>query len=420
MTLLSLALQSLWNRRVSALLTAASIAISVALLLSVRQLSVQAHSAFASTVSGTDLIVGARSGQLNLLLYSVFRIGDATNNVSWNLYHNLSKQRDVAWAIPLSLGDSHRGFRVLGTDDNYYRYFRFGRERTLEFAAGHATADLYDAVIGSEVARKLGYHVGDSMIVAHGTGAVSFAQHKDKPFVVAGILKPTGTPVDRTVHVSLEAIEAIHIDWQSGSQAPEASRISADDARKQDLTPKTVTAILIGVKSKLSIFDLQRSINDYRGEPLLAIMPGVALQQLWDVLGVVENLLTIVGAMVVIAGLICLLTTILTSLNERRREIAILRSVGARPAHVFALFISEAAVLACAGTLLGVMINQLVLLAARPLLQQRYGLVLDSTTWSAGDAGVLIVVIAAAVAIGALPAWQAYRRTLADGLAVRT
>lgn len=419
MILPTLAARSLWNRRATATLIVLAVSISVALLLTVRTLSNQAREAFMETVSGTDLIVGARSGQLNLLLYSVFRLGDATNNVSWETYQKLSKHRDVAWAIPLSLGDSHRGFRVLGTSEEYFRHYRFGQNRAIEFAAGHAMRDLYEAVIGAEVARRLGYELGDHVVIAHGIGSASFAQHKDKPFVVAGILQPTGTPVDRTVHVSLEAIEAIHVDWQSGAPASLGARTSAEATRSLDLTPKTITAMLIGLNSKLATFRMQRAINDYRREALLAILPGVALQQLWSIVGVVEQALAAVSMVVVIAALLCLLTSILTGLNERRREMAILRSVGARPAQVFLLFMSEAGLLAILGVIAGIVLNQLAVIAARPLVTREVGLLLGVALPSRADIAVLFAIIIAALMAGAIPGWQAYRRTLADGLTMR-
>jgi putative ABC transport system permease protein len=409
MTLLPLAARSLWNRRTTAGLTILSIAISVALLLSVRQLSEQARTAFASTISGTDLIVGARSGDTNLLLYSVFHLGNATNNVSWPLYERLAKHRQVAWAIPLSLGDSHRGYRVLGTNDSYYRHYRFGADRSAEFTAGHAPVDLYDTAIGAEVARTLGYHLGQHIVIAHGTGSTSFAEHADKPFTVAGVLAPTGTPIDRTVHVNLAAIQAIHLD----------QRVSAEDARQHDLTPESVTAILIGLKSKVAIFQLQRSINEYRGEPLLAILPGVTLQNLWSIVGNVEAALLAVGLLVTLAGLVCLLVAILASLNERRREMAILRSVGARPIHIFALLICEAVGVAALGMFVGVLCTYLALALARPIVQHAYGLLLQWPAWSLADFILLCGFLLAATLAGAIPAWQAYRRSLADGLTIR-
>jgi putative ABC transport system permease protein len=415
----TLAWKSLWNRRATALLTISAIAISVALLLGVQKLRTAARESFANTVSGVDLIVGARSGPLNLLLYSIFRIGDATANVSWKTYQKITTHPDVAWTIPISLGDSHRGFRVMGTDGNYFAHYRFGGDHELKFSSGGPFHDLYDAVLGADVARTLGYKLGDSIIIAHGVGNVSFAEHKDKPFRVVGILAPTGTPVDRTVHVSIEAITAIHIDWQSGMQAPPGYRVSAAEARQHDLTPDTITAFLVGMRSRVMTFTMQRAINDYRQEPLLAILPGVALSQLWELVGVADTALMIVAAFVVLAGLLGMLTAILTSLNERRREMAVLRSVGARPRHVFALLVAEAGLLAALGVAAGIGLTYLLLLAGRPLLEKRSGIYVTVTGLSETDIAVLGGIIFAALLMGLLPAFTAYRNALSDGLQVR-
>jgi putative ABC transport system permease protein len=419
MATLSLALRSLWNRRITALLTVAAIAVSVALLLGVQKMRVAAKDSFANTVSGVDLIVGARSGPLNLLLYSVFRVGDATANVSWDTYQKIARHPDVAWTIPLSLGDSHRGFRVLGTSTDYFRHYRYAGERELAFAQGQPFDDLYDAVLGAEVARDLGYTLGTEIVIAHGLGAVSFAKHEDKPFRVVGILARTGTPVDRTVHVSLEAITAIHIDWQSGMQAMPGQRVSADEARAMELTPQSITAFMVGMRSRVMTFTMQRAVNEYRLEPLLAIIPGVALSQLWELVGVADRALMIVAAFVVLAGLLGMLTAILTSLNERRREMAILRSVGARARHVFTLLVAEAGLLATAGVAVGVALAYGLIAAGRPLLEDKYGIFVQITGLTRYDFAILGAIIGAALLMGLLPAWRAYRNTLSDGLTIR-
>lgn len=419
MPTLRLAAKSLWNRRTTALLTILAIAVSVALLLGVQKMRTAAREGFANTVSGVDLIVGARSGPLNLLLYSIFRVGDATANVSWETYRKIAAHPDVAWTIPISLGDSHRGFRVMGTDRGYFEHYRFAGERQLRFAAGGRFEDLYDAVLGADVAASLGYALGDPIVISHGVGAVSFAHHEDKPFRVAGILEKTGTPVDRTVHVSLEAITAIHLDWQSGVQAPPRMRIGAGEVREHDLTPESITAFLIGMESRVMTFTMQRAINQYREEPLLAIIPGVVLTQLWDLVGIADRALMIVAAFVVLAGLLGMLTAILTSLNERRREMAILRSVGARPRHVFGLLVSEAGLLAIAGVLAGVALTYLLLLAGRPLLEQQFGIFVRLGGLTRYDLGILGAIVLAAFLMGLLPAWRAYRNTLSDGLTIR-
>jgi putative ABC transport system permease protein len=411
MVILHLTLRSLWNRRGTALLTVFAIAVSVALLLGVQKMRSAAREGFADTVSGVDLIVGARSGPLNLLLYSVFRVGDATAEVSWASYQKIARHRDVAWTIPISLGDAHRGFRVMGTNTDYFLHYRFAGEHALQFAAGAPFIDVYDAVLGAAVARTLGYRLGDVIVVGHGLGSMSFAEHGDKPFRVVGILEPTGTPVDRTVHVSLEAITAIHARGHAaGTDA---------DMADGDLTPDSITAFLVRMKSPPMTLTMQRAINSYGGEALLAIVPGVALMQLWDVVGIADRALMVVAAFVVLAGLLGMLTAILTSLNERRREIAILRSVGAGPRHVFGLLLAEAGVLATLGVMTGVALAFGLLVVAQPLIERRFGIFLVFSGVSSMDLAMLGGIVLAALLIGLVPAWRAYRNALGDGLIPR-
>ena len=418
MILLNLTLRSLWNRRASLLLTLFSIAISVALLLGVEYIRKEAKSSFLSTISGTELVVGARSGPVQLLLYSVFRIGNATNNISWQSYQEIASKPLVDWTIPLSLGDSHQGFRVLGTNQDYFRYYRHGDKRLLEFAAGKPFDGVFDAVLGAEVARKLGYKLGDKIVIAHGAASTSFTLHDDKPFTVVGVLKPTGTPLDRTVHVSLEGIEAIHVDWVGGAKIP-GYQISAEQALQKNLQPKVITAFMVGLKNRAAAFRIQREINDYKREPLLATVPGVALAELWQAIGLFENVLRIITGFVVVAGLLGMLTTLLSTLNERRREMAILRAVGAHPRHVFLLFVLEAGVLVVLGCLLGAVLVFAGVLAARPWVLAEYGFYLSTWLPDVGDLLLLAVVAGLALLFSLIPGAIAYRRALQDGLTVR-
>jgi putative ABC transport system permease protein len=419
MIVFRLAWQSLANRRLTALLTILAIAVSVMLLLGVEKVRTGARQSFADTISGTDLIVGARSGALNLLLYSVFRIGNATNNITWKTYQELAQAPDIDWIVPISLGDSHHGFRVMGTTPDYFQRYRYRRTHQLEFAQGHAFSDLFDAVIGADVAAQLGYKVGDRIVVAHGLGSTGFLEHDDKPFQVSGILAKTGTPVDRTVHVSLEAIEAIHVDWQSGARIPGQS-VSADEVRKMTLTPTAITAALIGLKSKLAVFRLQRAIDEYRAEPLSAILPGATLQELWGLVSTAETALSAVSAMVVATALLGMVTMILTTLNERRREMAILRSVGARPATVLGLLIAEAALLIVLGVLLGIALLYGALIALQPYIDRVYGLYIAIEPLKQSEWTSLAGIVLAGILAGLLPAFRAYRLSLADGMTVRT
>jgi putative ABC transport system permease protein len=414
-----LAAQSLRNRALTASLTVLAIAVSVMLLLGVEKVRMSARQSFADTISGTDLIVGARSGAIQLLLYSVFRIGNATNNVTWKSYQDIAKRPEVAWMVPLSLGDSHRGFRVLGTTPDYFTRYKYRHGQAIAFAAGRPFDDLFDVVLGADVAASLAYKLGDRIVVAHGAGAVSFIEHEDKPFRVSGILAKTGTPVDRTLFVSLEAIEAIHVDWQNGIPAP-GQGISAEEVRKMHLEPRAVTAALVGLTSKLSTFRLQRAINEYREEPLSAIIPGAALQELWSLVGTAETALSVVSAMVVATALLGMVTSILTTLNERRREMAILRSVGARPATILGLLTTEAALLTSAGVFLGAVLMYVAIFAARPYVDRVYGLRLDIDPPAIREWLTLAAVVLAGIVAGLMPALRAYRMSVADGMTVRT
>ena len=413
-----IAWKSLRNRWPTALLAILAIVMSVALILTVEKIRRDARSSFTQTVSGTDLIVGARSGAVQLLLYSVFRIGNATNNISWESVQDIEQRPAVDWLVPLSLGDSHQGFRVVGTDNRFFEHFRYGNERSLILDEGRQFDDVFDTVIGSEVAEQLGYSLGQSIVVAHGTGNVGLMEHDQQPFKVSGILARTGTPVDRAVHVSLEGIEAMHVDWRSGTKA-RGEGTSADTIRAMQLEPTAVTALLVGLKSRGTVFREQRAINTYSEEPLLAILPGVALQELWGLVGVAENALFIVSVSVVVCGLINLVSVLLAGLNERRREMAILRSAGARPLHVFLLLCIESTLLTIVGVVLGLALHYLLTLIGGQWLQHRYGISVALALPGRSDLLILASIVAAGLLAGLLPAFSAYRKSLADGMAQR-
>lgn len=418
-TLLSLAASSLWNRKGACLLTILAVALSVALFLGVEKARNGVRAGFSATISDTELIVGARSGQLNLLLYSVFRMGDATAEVSWDAYQWLDGREDVAWTVPLALGDSHRGFRVIGTTPDYFERYRYGDSQMLRLSEGAVFDDLFDTVIGAEVARELGYELGDPVILTHGLGRAGLQTHDSRPFRVSGILAPTGTPVDQSVHVSLEAITAIHVGWESGTRNPMADTISTETIRDFDLTPRTVTAILVGLENRTTVLRTKRAIDTYPSEPMMAILPAVALNQLWNVSSLAERALIGVSLFVIAVGLVSIVTSILTSLNARRREMSILRAIGARPGHIFFLLLLESALLGFIGALLGVVLIHVLLAIAGPVLASQYGISMIGTGPGLLDLQTIAAVTGAAFLIGAVPAWLAFRRSLADGLSVK-
>lgn len=442
--LFRLAAQSAWNRRFVLSLVVLSIALSTLLLLGIARLRDDVRKNFAQSVSGTDLIVGARTGSVQLLLYSVFRIGGATNNIQWSSVQSLARMPGVDWVVPISLGDSHRGFPVVATTGDYFRRFRYGDAQPLALAEGRAfndapgdpngadgstgsngsngsngsrtlPPDLFGVVLGADVAASLGYRIGDRLVLSHGDGALAANDHADKPFHVIGVLARTGTPVDRSLHISLAAMEAIHLDWVAGAPIP-GQAVSLDALAGQDLTPHQVTAALVGLKRRTAVFSTQRRVNDFAGEPLMAILPGVALDELWDVVALGERSLTLMSALVAAVSLCGLVAVILAGLNERRRELAILRAVGANPARIFSLLAVEGMLVTVCGVVLGAALCLLLIAGLGPWVQLRFGIGLSAGPPSAAEWPLLGIVIALGWAASLLPGLRAYALSLGDGL----
>lgn len=399
--------KSLIDRKGSALLAFLAISVSVFVLLSIEHIREQAKTSFGKTVSGVDLIVGARTGNVNLLLYSIFRVGNATNNIRWSSYQDITNDPKVAWSIPISLGDSHRGYRVMGTTLDYFEHFSYGSKKRLVFESGKPFDDVFDVVLGAEVASRLNYSIGDEVVLAHGLGRVSFSLHDDKPFRVSGILKPTGTPVDQTLHVSLAGIEAIHINWQQGVKTP-GRTISAGQVRTEDLTPGSITAFMLGLKTKMAIFVVQREINNYPGEPLLAILPGVALAELWQMISVMENTLHLVSILVLTAALLGLSAMLLASIRERQREITIMRTLGASPWFLFLLIQSEALLVTLAAIVFSSLLLFISIVTLSDFLADQYGLYISHNFLTVNNMLLLVIVLVSSGVVGTIPAISAY------------
>lgn len=415
---LRLAAKSAWSRRATLSVCVVAIALSTLLLLAVERLRTDARASFVQSVAGVDLVVGARSGAVQLMLYAVFHSGEATANLRMESAEALGAHPAVAWAVPVSLGDSHRGFPVLGTTAGYFAHVRHGDGEPLRLAAGRPFAATFEAVLGAEAARRLGHGPGARIVLAHGSGEVAFAEHDDKPFAVVGVLAPTGTPVDRAVLVNLESITALHLDWQGGARLPGLA-IPPEFVAKFDLKPKEVTAVLVGLKNRADVFRMQREIARWKSEPLMAVMPGVALDELWRVVGVAERALLAVSSLVVAVGLAGLVAVMLAGLDARRRELAILRAVGAGPRDVVALLIVEGLLVTAAGAALGALLAAAAGALAAPALQARFGIVLQARLPSADELLLLSAILAAGTLASLAPGWRAYNLSLADGLVPR-
>ncbi len=461
--LIQLARASLWNRRSTVILTLLALSIGVALLLGIDHLRSQAKDSFRQTLSGTDLIVGPRGGQTNLLLYSVFQMGQPGNSLSPEAFHRLAEHPMVDWALPIALGDTVQGFPVFATHWSYFEHYRYGQSQPLAFDQGRPFAAHSDdeVVLGAGAARELGHGVGDSLVVAHGSAGVSFTHHDDHPMTVVGILEPTGTPADRRVHMTLVAMESLHGEesaeahhdhhdhggheegshdhhehdhhehehQEQGHQGDEdhggghdvhehhqAGHGESQSHSGLEPVPGNINAVLLGLKSRPMVFALQRELNTTLEEPMTAILPGVALTELWQLLAVAENLLYLISFLVLLATLVGMMTMLLASMGERRRELAILRTVGASGLTLVVLIELEVALITLLSLVLGTLLLVAALAVAQPWLGGEFGLFIAINPISAQTAYLMLGILGLALLMGLVPALAAYRRALAAGL----
>ena len=484
-TVLLVASRSLRYRLSGVLLTIASVALSVFVLLGVEHVRQEARTGFASTVSGVDLIVGARTGEINLLLLSVFRIGTATANVSWESVEQLEQQNNVVWTVPISLGDSHRSFRVIGTTEGFFTRYKYGAKQPLTFLKGQSFDAVAEVVLGARVAKELGYQLGDSLVLSHGMADTSFTHHDQLPFSVSGILAATGTPIDNALFVGLEAIEAMHSDGESEDHRGHNEHEDHDQHEEQedhdaheeqedhdaheehkahekheghdahaereghdaheehvehgdhdvhedhedhedhdehhaghDHPPiGTVTAVLVGLNSPITTLQVKRWVDEFEGEALLAILPGVALTQLWELVGNVEAVLLGISILILVSSLLGLNAMLLASMRERRREIEVLRSIGAPSSFIVSLLMIESLLIVSVGVVLAVLSLLASITAANTLVAETFGLMISSQILSPSNITALGLIYLTAILVTLLPALQAYRVSRAVGTA---
>lgn len=434
---LTLAWQSLLSRKVSSILTISALLVSVSLLFAIEHIRVQTQDNFKRTVSGIDLVVAARSSQVNVLLSSVFRIGANPNSVSWETFKTISDKDKVLWSIPLSLGDSYKGFPVVGTNLDYFTHYQYGKKQTLSLQHGRIFAAPSEAVIGASIARTLGLSVGQSIVISHGGGKVSFSHHAHHPMLITGILNATGTPIDKSVHVPLIAIEQMHqpsaaTSLRSSFSTPSAKDSSAghDDAHKDnhqhevvimpipviaagtyDLVgePAQISAFMLKAESPFAILTLQRDLNRYQEEAISAIMPQVALAELWQTIGTIEVIMQLIAFLVLCASLIGLTTMLLASMHERRHEISVLRAIGASPWFIASLIQAEAILISVIALLGAYLAVTLSLYVFGGWLLEEYGLFVSANIFSIDILTKMLAVILLTLVVASIPAFSAYR-----------
>ena len=407
--------QSAWSRRGPLALVVAAISVSVFLVLSVSQLRQDAKNSFAHAVSGVDLIVGSRASPTELMLYSVFHLGRPARSISFDHYEDIVQLPEVAWALPLQMGDTSRGSAVVGTTPMFFS--KMGGASGLEFAQGEAFSHIFDVVLGAEVAARMQHTVGEKIELTHGKSDGLAETHSDTPFTITGILRPTGTPVDRSVFISLAGFEAIHIGWELGTKPTSSAQnpVAAQTIDPLRLQPYQVTAVLVGLQARQQVFTAKRKIEAL-SPSLMAILPGVTLDELWQVMAVAEQTLNLMAWLVAFSALLGVSATLLISLASRRKELAILRAVGASPGHVMWFVLLESFVVCLAGILLGWAIMHISIFSFSDLLRSEFGVIM-SHRWPDTQGQLALGGLAGVSFLASLiPAWRAYRLSLHDGL----
>ncbi|WP_338635112.1 ABC transporter permease [Spirobacillus cienkowskii] len=404
-SLFKIAIKSLWNRKISFFLIVFSMALSVMLFLTVEKIRDGAKEGFSSVISQTDLIVGARGSGMELLLYSVFHIGNPIHNVSWQTYNIIKDNPAVKWTIPLSFGDSFFGFRVVATDLNFYEHYRFHGNKWIELKEGTLPKKIFDVVLGADVAKKKNLKLGDRIELSHGVAdGPSIHHHSENPFLVVAILKETGTPVDRALFISLEGTEAIH---------REASH------RDEQFKVKELSAFLLGMRSRIGALGMQRDINNYTKEPIMAIIPGVTLNQFWQIVDYIEVVFQLVSGLVVVIGLVGMMVSLYAALDSRRREMAILRAVGAGISSVVFLLVIESFIFGVLGCVLGYMLSYIAVFIVQPILLEKFGVFVPFLSVQLHEYYYLLLVLILSCVLGLVPARRAYKDSLTDGLNIK-
>ncbi len=486
MSIFSLVLKNIAQRKFSVFLTAISVALGVALIAATLDIRRQVEEKFSQTSVGYELIVGAKGSPLQLVLNTVYHLGNPTGNLPYSTYELYRRNPFVSYAIPMGLGDNYKGFRIVCTTTEFFTKFNYAKDRKFELAEGRLFRDdeLYAAVLGKEVAEKTGLKLGDKFVATHGlqesSGDVG-KQHEHNQFTVVGILKKTGTPSDKAVYASLPTVWAIHEEeaHEAGETRKEAvDRIYGkpekdtiqvqlahsdhkhdDDKNKptdqkenhkhdheakhsdgtlhtdgdhhadhdhehephHDTVPTEgdVTAILI--KAKAPIFSLQLYDKINREPYAQAAFAVNEIKNLFDIVGNVDWAFLFITALVIVVAILGVMVALYNSLAERRREIAILRSLGAHRSRIFSIIALEAALTSFFGALAGIVLSKLLALVLKNVVLQKTGVEISISLISlAGGVPIelalmLIVTLVGALA-GTIPAVEAYRTDVAKNL----
>ena len=396
MTLAHIVAKSLRQHMLSTIVTALGIALATGLLMAVWVVKSQSNKSFTGVAGGFDAVLGARSAKLQLVLNSIFHLEDSPGNVAWADFEEIRKHPAVMFALPVAVGDNYRGFRLVGTTTNLFTEVEISAGHKHKMSAGRAfNAGFAEAVVGSFASQQLGLKVGDKFHPYHGLLYDEKQQHAET-YVVTGILAPSNTPADRVIWIPLEGLQNM-----KGHAAQAASEISS---------------VLVKLRSAMAGKQLDTLYNKQGTRLTFAWPVAQVISQLFEKLGWFDRVLALIAWLVALVASASILVSLYNSMNERRREIAILRALGARRADIFGAVILESSAIATIGALAGFAVYFVIVSAAAAIIRAQVGVVINP--W-AGDA-VLLWAPAGIIALGAfagiVPAVKAYRTDVAENL----
>ncbi len=390
--------KSLRQHALSTAVTAASIALASGLWLAVWVLQEQSQRAFTSVDSGFDAVLGARGSKLQLVLNAVFHLEASPGNVAWADYLEIKTNPAVALAVPLAVGDNYRGHRIVGTVPEMFTGVELspGRKFEIEPDGRCFESGFREALVGSFVARQLNLKPGDQFRPQHGLEAGDQHEHEET-YVVTGVLKPSNTPADRVIWIPLEGLQNM------AGHDPDAAT--------------DVSAVLVALRSPTAGFALDRHYNKDGARLTFAWPVGKTVAQLFDKVGWFAQVLRLTAALVALVALAAVLASIYNSMHARRRDIAILRALGARRATVFGAVVAEAGVITALGVVAGLAVYAIIISVAAAMIRERTGVVLEPFAFSAVFLWAPPLMIFFGALAGLAPAFKAYRTDVAANLA---
>mgnify|MGYP001547932642 CR=1 FL=1 len=420
MTFWGLLLRFVRQRWVTFVLTALSIAAGTTLVTGILLLREQSEETFSQKETGYEILVGAKGSPLQLVLNTMYHTGTPVGNISLDVLHRIEKDRRIGSFLPMVFGDNVQGYKVIGTTGQLFDGFEYRKGRAVQVQSGRRFTADYEAVIGSEVAATTGLRQGSTVIMAHGMQEEG-EKHDFHSVVITGILAPTHTAIDRGLYTTMRTVWDAHyheyreqqeeadalLEEAEGGDAHEHEEHAAvaDTTIPEDFT--TITAIAVKLKSPVFFESFIRSIND--GTTAQAVLPVREIAGLFAVVGNINGLLLAISWLVVVIGASSVFIAMYTSLKERRREIAVLRALGAHRRTVFALIVTAAVAAGLAGGVTGIVFAHGGLLLAAPWVPAQTGVPVSITGLYVFEGTVLLAVVVISAAVALLPAFKAYR-----------